>query len=1085
MTAFEVFLDDRLQLGALSTEDILTSFLPLAREVADAHAAGYVAPLRGLSDLHVDGVRIWFEESKRKPPQINDRAIREADAPSTASVEIRAEARRTSMVGEDSETLVNLAIGDLESTPTRPVYLPGYYAWEHRLEHHDAPTDVFSLGLILASLACGIDFRQPEDLARFVAARRNLFAIAPHLHPVLAQVIVQMTALSRRERDSNLKLLVHSLENYREQKIDIDVELATITGFSAQDARTKQGVILRKLRERLFDISRRNRLLHFQSTIQSVNLTHASVPVSCDIKSIRPDQIFTWNDGRQKEFSNGKTISLNRILNFAESLYLPTFLDRIIAETRRDRAEFGFAQLRLVACFLRWTNLKEKPIQRYDSPLILLPVDLKKQKGVRDSYVLEPQSTEAEINPVVRHEFKRLYDIDLPATIDLAQSSVEDLYAFITTRVKASESAVTIDKIDRPRIALLHDKARRKLDQYRRRARLSGRGVRQFMGTDYSYDPANYHPLGIKLFAAKVRTPETRLRAIINERPRPRTFAAPQAASGSESPVVEKERSFYSLEEGETNPYTWQYDLCSVTLANFKYRRMSLVRDYDALVEQQIDHPSFEAIFSLKPRQQFKEACEAPPLTERYDVVTCDPTQASAVGEARSGASYIIQGPPGTGKSQTITNLIADYVARNKRVLFVCEKRAAIDVVYARLRQRGLADLCSLIHDSQTDKKEFIANLKQTYEASLSESPRSATTERGELLRQYQKELAPLTSFGNAMQEAPPEGGESLRKVLDRAIDLFAARPELSPTDAERLPHHALWESHREQIERFVASVEEVQPDGVFARHALRLLAPRVTNLDRPLDTVATALQDASRRLEGIDHALAASGVPQECWDTVDSTASLLDCCRDLAPLAEGEHLTLLDNESDQSKQFAIDVGDLRMKRNALEMAQELAKFWRERLPDAELPTAIEQAAQFEQNNFSWLWPSYWRLRGILRKRYDFGAHVIPPKWSQTLTALQQLYAAEASADRAVQAVAQSYGIQGDFDGVVAQVAAVRAKLPQLPPQLRKLVAALIKSPQAQKIIDRALTASAELAELGDALDRIVDGYAGRSLAKL
>ena len=35
----------------------------------------------------------------------------------------------------------------------------------------------------------------------------------------------------------------------------------------------------------------------------------------------------------------------------------------------------------------------------------------------------------------------------------------------------------------------------------------------------------------------------------------------------------------------------------------------------------------------------------------------CDPTQASAIALARTGASYIIQGPPGTGKSQTITNL--------------------------------------------------------------------------------------------------------------------------------------------------------------------------------------------------------------------------------------------------------------------------------------------------------------------------------------------------------------------------------------------------------------------------------------------
>ena len=55
-------------------------------------------------------------------------------------------------------------------------------------------------------------------------------------------------------------------------------------------------------------------------------------------------------------------------------------------------------------------------------------------------------------------------------------------------------------------------------------------------------------------------------------------------------------------------------------------------------------------------------------------------------------------------------------------MLFVCEKRAAIDVVFHRLRQQGLDELCCLIHDSQTDKKAFIQNLKQTYEKFLSQA---------------------------------------------------------------------------------------------------------------------------------------------------------------------------------------------------------------------------------------------------------------------------------------------------------------------------------------------------------------------------
>lgn len=1085
MTEFAKFLVDRLEAGAFSTEDVLSSFLPLAREVLEAHAAGFVAPLRGIDDLHVDGVRIWFEKSKRQAPQNNDAAIHKLDQKVVGAVEVVAETRRITNTDGDPGSLVNLAIGDLETTPSRPVYLPDYSAWEHRVGHHDPLTDTFSLGMILASLACGLDFRHPDDLERFVGARRNLFAIAPALHPVLAQAIVQMTTISRRERAPNLGLVVRALENYRDQKVDIDVELATISGFAAKDSRSKQAVVLQKLRERLFDISRRNRLLHFQATMQSVNLTHASVPLSFDIKNIRPDQIFVWNDDRQKEFSAGKCISLNRILNFAEALYLPSFLDRIIADTRRDRAEFGFAQLRLVACFLRWTNLKEKPVQRYDSPLILLPVELKKQKGVRDTYTLEPQSAEAEVNPVVRHEFKRLYNIDLPATIDLTQSSVDDLFTFISTRVKASESAISIEKIDRPRIALLHDKARRKLDQYRRRARLAGRGVRQFMSMDYSYDPANYHPLGIKLFAAKIRTPETRLRTIIEDSPRPRTFVAPVVEPLGEPPTIEKEKSFFSLEEGESNPYTWHYDLCSVTLANFKYRRMSLVRDYDTLIDEQLANPAFDAIFSLKPRPQFQVVCEAPPLTNRYDVVTCDPTQASAIGEARAGESYIIQGPPGTGKSQTITNLIADYVARGKRVLFVCEKRAAIDVVYARLRQRGLGNLCCLIHDSQTDKKEFIATLKQAYENSLADAPRPPAAGRDELLRLYGSELAPLAHFCQAMQATPPEGGRSLRMLLDRAIELLASRPNLSPVEKERLPHHAVWQNHREQIQRFVATLEELQPDGVFARHPLRLLSPQVTALDRPLDTVTAALQQTSSLLDALDQALATSGVPREYWDTIDNTTLLIECCRDLAPLAELDHLSLLDGASERSKQFAADVRTLREQHAALSAAQGQAKAWKERLPESELPQAVEQAQQFERSHFNWLKPAWWRLRGILRRRYDFGSHVVPPKWSQTLMALQQLYTAEALVSRTEQVMGQTYGIKDNVESVVERVAALHAKLPQLPPQLGKLVAALTRSPQAKKIVLRVLTASAPAEGLNEALGTVVDGYAHRPLPQL
>ena len=73
------------------------------------------------------------------------------------------------------------------------------------------------------------------------------------------------------------------------------------------------------------------------------------------------------------------------------------------------------------------------------------------------------------------------------------------------------------------------------------------------------------------------------------------TVAAPEAA---------QERTLYSLNEPEeSNPYLWEYDLCSLTLGNFRYRRFSLVRDYAALLEQDPSHPVFDAVFSLAPRE--------------------------------------------------------------------------------------------------------------------------------------------------------------------------------------------------------------------------------------------------------------------------------------------------------------------------------------------------------------------------------------------------------------------------------------------------------------------------------------------------
>ena len=91
-----------------------------------------------------------------------------------------------------------------------------------------------------------------------------------------------------------------------------------------------------------------------------------------------------------------------------------------------------------------------------------------------------------------------------------------------------------------------------------------------------------------------------------------------------------------------------------------------------------------------------------------FQVVDVDSSQQDAILYSKQGISFVLQGPPGTGKSQTITNIIAEALADGKKVLFVSEKMAALEVVHKRLSQSGLSDFCLMLHSYKVSKKEIL-----------------------------------------------------------------------------------------------------------------------------------------------------------------------------------------------------------------------------------------------------------------------------------------------------------------------------------------------------------------------------------------
>lgn len=102
------------------------------------------------------------------------------------------------------------------------------------------------------------------------------------------------------------------------------------------------------------------------------------------------------------------------------------------------------------------------------------------------------------------------------------------------------------------------------------------------------------------------------------------------------------------------------------------------------------------------------DACRAVDL---FQVLDADSSQQDAIALSQNGVSFVMQGPPGTGKSQTITNIIAQALADGKKILFVSEKMAALDVVYRRLSDVHLADFCLSLHSHKANKKEILDQL--------------------------------------------------------------------------------------------------------------------------------------------------------------------------------------------------------------------------------------------------------------------------------------------------------------------------------------------------------------------------------------
>ena len=196
---------------------------------------------------------------------------------------------------------------------------------------------------------------------------------------------------------------------------------------------------------------------------------------------------------------------------------------------------------------------------------------------------------------------------------------------------------------------------------------------------------------------------------------------------------------------------------------------------------------------------------EVEDIHSKYPIIyDADSSQHSALIDAIEGKNLVIEGPPGTGKSQTITNLIAAAIAQGKKVLFVAEKLAALEVVRRRLDAAGLGDFCLELHSHKSQKRKVLDEIKQRLKTHKNyRKPREIAAD----IDRYEELKKQLMAYAGKISQTWKGTGMSIHAIL-MAATRYRQSIDMSPE-----PFHP----QRINGENFDASIRRRYLDQVHA----------------------------------------------------------------------------------------------------------------------------------------------------------------------------------------------------------------------------------------------------------------------------
>jgi very-short-patch-repair endonuclease len=339
---------------------------------------------------------------------------------------------------------------------------------------------------------------------------------------------------------------------------------------------------------------------------------------------------------------------------------------------------------------------------------------------------------------------------------------------------------------------------------------------------------------------------------------------------------------------------------------------------------------------------------EDPMLATLACPMEADSSQLRAVAAAAHGESYVLIGPPGTGKSQTIANIISNTLAQGRSVLFVAEKRAALEVVQRRLRMAGLGDFCLDLFSVKASKMAVLEQLNHAQEARETIDPgewATAHQEGADLraeLNGYVRELhrrgrngwtayraigcilraetGGVPDVSLSWPDADTHDAAAYQKLVEAVEDAAAVFSRLSDIAActalvgiDRPEWSPSWQA---------AIVEAARASAMALGHLQKAAAPAVRALSLPAELPLTL--QAFRAIDALAGMLLDPASQEAAWALASGSQDTLDALRSAAEVARAH----ADLASRLSTQWTPDVKGLPLTSLLADWREAATRWW-------------------------------------------------------------------------------------------------------------------------------------------------------------